>query len=63
MDNIIANSDNNSKLKSIIVEYIFIDGYNNVRSKTRIIKSTYSNQDEDDNTNKIVKSFIIGTSY
>ena len=61
MDNIIANSDNNSKLKSIIVEYIFIDGYNNVRSKTRIIKSTYSNQDEDDNTNKIVKSFIIET--
>lgn len=51
-----------TNLKFLIVEYIFIDGYNTVRSKTRIIKPTLKQREynNDDHNNSIpIKSFII----
>lgn len=42
--------DTKSKLKNIIVEYIFIDGFNNVRSKTRIINPSEKRKNESDTT-------------
>jgi glutamine synthetase len=42
--------DTKSNLKNIIVEYIFIDGFNNVRSKTRIINPSEKRKDTNDST-------------
>jgi glutamine synthetase len=36
----------NSKLEQVIVEYIFIDGFNNTRSKTRIITPKWISDEE-----------------
>ena len=57
-----------TNLKCLIVEYIFIDGYNTTRSKTRIIQPTlkqreyseYSDDNNNDNHNSLpLKTFII----
>ena len=53
-----------TKLKCLIVEYIFIDGYNTTRSKTRIIQPTlkereYSDDDHNNHNSLPIKLFII----
>jgi len=40
---------NNNKLQQVIVEYVFVDSYNNLRSKTHIIYPTWINTQEKDN--------------
>ena len=40
-------SINSSKLQHVIAEYVFIDGYNNIRSKTRIISPKWIKNTDD----------------
>ena len=52
-------SNNNSKTpKMIVVEYIFIDGFNTVRSKTRIINGKLRNLSDNNNSDKTESDII-----